>query len=79
VLFSFAEGEKHLNFSADLHYKVGPNHGPLLKANTGPGTAAVNLHAQGDFARFVELSKQFLPADSAEMIWMAIGTKIFTE
>jgi len=70
VLFSFAEGEKQLNFSADLHFKVGKTMAQIhqttlnLKLKRVSYTPKLVLEDP-----FVHLS-QFLAADSEEMAWM---------
>jgi Ser/Thr protein kinase RdoA (MazF antagonist) len=70
LLFSFAEGDKQLNFSADLHYKVGETMAKIhqttfnLKLERVTYTPEIVLEDS-----FLHLRK-FLPANSEEMAWM---------
>ncbi|SHF23417.1 phosphotransferase enzyme family protein [Pedobacter caeni] len=70
VLFSFAEGDKLLNFSADLHLKVGEKMAKMhqathnLKLERVTYTPKVVLEDS-----FLKLGK-FLSADSEEHAWM---------
>jgi Ser/Thr protein kinase RdoA (MazF antagonist) len=70
VLFSFADGEKSLNFSTDLHFKIGATMARIhqvthnLQLQRAAYTPKVLL--QDSF----EHLKQFLHADTAEMQWM---------
>jgi Ser/Thr protein kinase RdoA (MazF antagonist) len=75
VLFSFAKGKKHLNFSTSLHYKVGETMAHIhqvthnLQLKRATYTPKVLLH--DSFERL----KQYLPADTTEMQWMASTQK----
>lgn len=70
VLFSFANGEKHLNFPADLHFKVG---------QTMAGIHQITQHLELQRTTYTpkvvlqdpmqHLSK-YLPAATSEMDWM---------
>ncbi len=70
VLFSFAEGDKQFNFSADLHFKVGKTMAKIhqatfnLKLERITYTPKIVLEDS-----FLHLQK-LLSADSAEMAWM---------
>jgi len=70
LLFSYAEGNKQLNFSADLHYKVGETMAKIhqatfnLQLNRVSYTPTIVLEDS-----FLNLRK-FLPVDSDEMAWM---------
>ncbi|MCQ6960198.1 phosphotransferase [Mucilaginibacter aquariorum] len=75
VLFSYAEGEKMLNFPADLHYKVGEIMAQLHKVTNEIELQRVNYTPQVILQDSFERLKQFLPADTDEMIWMASTQK----
>ena len=70
VLFSYAKGEKVLNYSAALHYQLGEIMARMhavtrdLPFNRAQYTPAVMLVDP------LEKIKQFLPADTEEMQWM---------
>ena len=75
VLFSFAEGDKHLNFSADLHYKVGQTmariHGLTQDLELQRITYTPKVLLQDPFIYL----NRFLPAGSAESDWMLSAQK----
>lgn len=70
VLFSFAEGDKQLNLSADLHFKVGESlakiHQATINLRLERVTYTSEIVLQDSFLHL----RKFLPADSEEMAWM---------
>jgi Ser/Thr protein kinase RdoA (MazF antagonist) len=70
VLFSFAEGDKQLNFSADLHFKVGETmakiHQATLNFNLNRVIYTPKIVLEDSFLQLHKL----LSADSDEMAWM---------
>jgi len=70
LLFSFAEGDKQLNFSADLHFKVGETMARIHKATFNLKleriTYTPEIVLQDSFLHL----RKFLPGDSDEMAWM---------
>src|SRR5690606_16104127 len=70
MLFSFAEGTKQLNFSADLHFSVGQ-----IMARIHQTTINLKLH-RVTYTPTVVLEdslaylRKYLPPDSAELSWM---------
>jgi Ser/Thr protein kinase RdoA (MazF antagonist) len=75
VLFSFAEGEKMLNFPADLHYRVGETMAELHKVTHDLELQRVSYTPEVILQDSFERLNQFLPADTDEMIWMASAQK----
>ncbi|TSD63482.1 phosphotransferase [Inquilinus sp. KBS0705] len=71
MLFSFAEGDKLLNFSADVHYKVGQTMARIHTLTHNLTLQRVSYAPQVVLKDSFESLKQFLPADTAEMLWMA--------
>jgi Ser/Thr protein kinase RdoA (MazF antagonist) len=75
VLFSFAEGEKLLNFTAAQHYKVGQTmarmHVHTKNFNLKRVTYTPQVVLQDSFERL----KEYLPADTDEMRWMVSAQK----
>lgn len=71
VLFSFAEGDKQLNSSADLHFKVGETMAKIHEATLNLKLERV-IYTPEIFLKdsFLHL-QNFLPAESDEMAWMA--------
>ena len=70
VLFSFAEGDKRLNFSADLHFKVGKTMAQIHQTTVNIKLKRVSYTPKLVLEDpFVHL-RQFLAADSEEMAWM---------
>ena len=70
VLFSFAEGDKQLNFSADLHLKVGEKMAKIHQATLNLQLERVTYTPKIVLKdSFLNLQK-FLTADSDESIWM---------
>jgi Ser/Thr protein kinase RdoA (MazF antagonist) len=70
VLFSFAEGDKQLNFSADLHLKVGEKmakiHQATLNLSLERVTYTPKIVLEDSFLNL----KRFLANDSDERVWM---------
>lgn len=75
VLFSFAEGEKMLNFGADLHYKVGETMARVHQVTHNLQLQRVNYTPQVVLQDSLEQLKEFLPTDTDEMQWMASTQK----
>lgn len=75
VLFSFAEGEKQLNFSTNLHYKIGETMARIHQVTHNLQLQRVSYTPQVLLQDSFERLKQFLPADTAEMQWMASTQK----
>ncbi len=75
VLFSFAEGEKHLNFSTGLHYKIGETMARIHQVTHSLQLQRVSYTPQVLLQDSFERLKQFLPADTDEMQWMASTQK----
>jgi Ser/Thr protein kinase RdoA (MazF antagonist) len=75
VLFSFAEGEKHLNFSTDLHHKIGETMARIHRATHNLQLQRVTYTPQVLLQDSFERLKQYLPADTDEMQWMASTQK----
>jgi Ser/Thr protein kinase RdoA (MazF antagonist) len=75
VLFSFAEGDKYLNFSADLHYKLGETMARVHQVTHNLQLQRVNYTPQVVLQGSFERLKEFLPADTDEMQWMASTQK----
>jgi len=70
LLFSFAEGDKQLNFSADLHFKVGETMAKIHQATFNMKLERVTYTPEIVLKdSFLHLRK-FLPPDSDEMTWM---------
>ncbi|MHA4894881.1 phosphotransferase enzyme family protein [Pedobacter sp. PWIIR3] len=70
VLFSFAEGEKQFNFSADLHFKVGETMAKIHQSTKNLKLERVTYIPKVVLEDpFLQLNK-FLPAESEEMAWM---------
>ena len=70
VMFSFAEGDKLLNFPADVHYKAGEMMARLHASTQGLTLKRTTYTPQVLLIDpFVHLAK-FLPADSDEIAWM---------
>jgi len=75
VLFSFAEGEKHLNFSTGLHYKIGETMARIHQVTHNLQLQRISYTPQVLLQDSFERLKQFLPADTDEMQWMASTQK----
>lgn len=75
VLFSFAEGEKHLNFSADLHHKLGETMARVHQVTHNLQLQRVTYTPQVVLQDSFERLKEFLLADTDEMQWMASTQK----
>lgn len=70
VLFSFAEGDKHLNLSADLHLKVGEKMAKIHQATLNLQLERVTYTSRIVLEdSFLNLQK-FLAADTDESAWM---------
>jgi Ser/Thr protein kinase RdoA (MazF antagonist) len=75
VLFSFAEGGKQLNFSADLHYKVGETMARIHQATVNFELERVVYTPKVLLEDPFEYINKFLPAGSDEMAWMLSAQK----
>lgn len=75
ILFSFAEGEKHLNFSTNLHYKIGETMARIHQVTHNLQLERVNYTPQVLLQESFERLKQFLPIQTEEMQWMASTQK----
>lgn len=67
VLFSFAEGEKLLTFSEELHYKIGQIMARFRQLTHNLKLDRASYTPQLMLVDSVELIKPFLPEESAEM------------
>lgn len=75
VLFSFAEGDKQLNFSADLHRQAGETMARIHQVTHNLHLQRVTYTLQVILQDpFVHLG-QFLPKESEEMAWMLSAHK----
>ncbi|MEO5683738.1 MAG: phosphotransferase [Chitinophagaceae bacterium] len=79
VMFSFAKGEKMLNMPAELHYKIGEIMANLHKVTQDTRLERVHYTADVLLTRSFEQLKQFLPADTEEMIYMQSLQKYLQE
>ncbi len=70
VLFSFAEGEKQLNFARELHYKAGEIMARMHQVTLGLNLERVTYSPLVVLVDSFEQLKKFLPADTAEMDFM---------
>jgi Ser/Thr protein kinase RdoA (MazF antagonist) len=75
VLFSFAEGEKLLNFPAGLHYKIGEAMGRIHRVTHNQQLQRVTYTPQVLLQDSFKQMEGFLPANSDEMQWMASTQK----
>ncbi len=70
LLFSYAEGIKQLNFSAELHYKVGEIMAKIHQATCNLQLDRVTYTPKIVLEDSLLQLKMFLPVDSEEMAWM---------
>jgi Ser/Thr protein kinase RdoA (MazF antagonist) len=70
LLFSFAEGNKQLNLSADLHFKVGETVAKIHQATINLKLERVTYTPEIILEDSFVYLRKFLPADSEEMAWM---------
>ncbi|WP_069661348.1 phosphotransferase enzyme family protein [Arcticibacter eurypsychrophilus] len=70
VLFSFAEGNKQLNFSADLHLKVGEEMARIHQATFNLKLERVTYTPKIVLEDSLLKLQKFLAADSDEIAWM---------
>ncbi|OOQ59175.1 phosphotransferase enzyme family protein [Mucilaginibacter pedocola] len=75
VLFSFAEGDKALNFSPELHYKVGETMAQIHHLTQDLNLQRVTYTPEVILQEPVKLFGKFLPAESEEMQWMLSAQK----
>ncbi|MFD0763642.1 phosphotransferase enzyme family protein [Mucilaginibacter lutimaris] len=76
VLFSFAAGDKQLNFSANFHYKVGETMARIHQITHSMQLQRVKYTPKVILQDPLEYIKEFLPANSEEMQWM-VSTQVF--
>lgn len=70
VLFTYADGEKLLNFPADVHYSIGRTMAQIHQLTEHLPLARPTYTAELMLQRSIEQIKNFLPANSDEMQWM---------
>lgn len=75
VLFSFAKGEKLLNFPAGLHYKVGEVMARIHRLTNGVKLDRVTYTPKIILQDSFDQLKKFIAADSDEMVFMASAQK----
>ncbi|RYU90436.1 aminoglycoside phosphotransferase [Mucilaginibacter terrigena] len=75
VLFSFAEGEKLLNFDAAVHFKAGETMARIHQVTQNLQLKRVAYTPKVVLQDSLDKIKGFLPADSEEMQWMASTQK----
>lgn len=75
VLFSFAEGDKHLNFPADLHFKVGRTMAHIRQATLNLKLERVTYTPKRVLEDSFVYLRNFLPADIEEITWMESAQK----
>ncbi|RFZ83305.1 aminoglycoside phosphotransferase [Mucilaginibacter terrenus] len=75
VMFSFAEGGKMLNFSADLHYHVGSVMAQLHKLTCNVQLQRVTYTPDVVLTEPFNYLKNFLAEDNADMLWLRSAQK----
>jgi Ser/Thr protein kinase RdoA (MazF antagonist) len=70
VLFSYAKGEKTLNFSENLHYKLGVIMARMHKITEGLSLQRVQYTHRVLLMDSFEILKQYIATDTEEMQWM---------
>jgi Ser/Thr protein kinase RdoA (MazF antagonist) len=70
VLFSYAKGEKTLNYSEALHYKLGVIMARMHQVTMGQSLERVRYTPQVLLTDSFELIKQYISVDTEEMQWM---------
>lgn len=71
VMFSFAKGEKLLNFSAELHYKIGAIMAEIHRLTTDLNLNRVTYSPDVILVDSFEQLKKFISVDTEEMIFMS--------
>ena len=71
VLFSFAKGEKLLNFPVELHYKVGEIMARMHRVTVGLKLDRITYTPQVVLKDSFDQLKKFIAIDAEEMIFMA--------
>ena len=79
VLFSFAEGHKLFNFSADLHFKVGETMAKMHQATCNFNLERISYSPEVVLEDSLSRLLEFLPVDSAEIMWMRSAQKYLIE
>lgn len=75
VLFSFAEGEKYLNFSEDLHFKVGETMAKIHQVTSNLALERVTYSSKVVLIDSLVQLQKILTADSEEMAWIVSTQK----
>lgn len=70
VMFSFAKGDKMLNFPTELHYKVGQTMARIHQAATCTELQRITYTPKVLLQDPFKYLNKFLPAESDEMTWM---------
>lgn len=70
LLFSYAKGDKQLNFSADLHFRVGETMAKIHQATLNLKLERVTYTPEIILEESFLHLRKFLPVDSDEMAWM---------
>lgn len=79
VMFSWAEGEKSLNFSTETHFRVGETMALIHKNTLNVKLQRITYTPQVLLIDSFEILKQFLSVDTAEMTFMASVQKLLLE
>ena len=75
VMFSFARGEKLLNFPTDVHYKIGRIMAEIHRLTIGFNLDRVTYSTDVILVDSFEHLKKFISADTDEMVFMASEQK----
>jgi len=75
VMFSFAKGEKLLNFSAEVHFKVGEIMAKMHRLTSNLKLERVNYAPQIILIDSFEQLEKFISVDTEEMIFMSSTQK----
>ncbi len=79
VMFSWAEGEKSLNFSSETHFKVGETMALIHKNTLNLKLNRETYTPQALLIDSFEILKQFLSVETAEMTFMGSVQKLLLE
>lgn len=79
LLFSFADGDKHLNFSADSHFDVGKTMAKIHQATIDLKLERVTYTPEIILEDSFSHLQNFLPADLEEMRWMIAAQQYLLE
>lgn len=75
VMFSFAKGEKQLNFSVDVHFRVGEIMAKMHQLTTNLNLERANYSPQIILIDSFERLKKFISVDTEEMIFVSSAQK----